>query len=167
MNADFKQSATGESSPQNQLVFVSDFMDTIVSSYGNNIPLLQLLNDAHKAGHRVIVASTSALSSVKSVLDIIPTYGRRNNIPLDNVKQFEIMAKYQLHELTDAAGHPLEFDFVFDDQPVSYVTPKNEIRVTPPFTNGAPFNTSPLTLEQIRQKLIQSPLNIFAPDRNL
>lgn len=165
MQTDFKQSATGAPSAQNQLVFVADFQGTIVSSYGNNIPLLQLLNDAHEAGHRVIVTSTSALSSVKSVLDIMPTYGRRNNIPLESVKQFEIMAKYQLHELTDDKGQALEFDFVFDDNPVSYVTPKNEIRVTPPFANGGEFKTSPLTLAQIRLSFMADSIKTFTPDR--
>ncbi len=168
MQTDFKQSATGAPSAQNQLVFVSDFQGTIEGN-GVNFPLLKLLNDAKAAGHRVIFTSTAALYAVTNFLGLIPKSGERRGINLDQIQKIidegDVLAKYQLHELTDDKGQALEFDFVFDDNPVSYVTPKNEIRVTPPFANGGEFKTSPLTLAQIRLSFMADSIKTFTPDR--
>jgi hypothetical protein len=164
MDMNFNQSAHNVAPAitpaKNQLVFVSDFQDTLISSGERNYPLLQLLNDAHASGHRVIVASTSAISDVKTILEFMPSFGAGENIDLSHVTSFEVMRKAELKALKGADGKPLHIDFIFDNDPVDYASADTEIRI------GRNFKPSPLTLAQVRLSFLTDHLKTIAPDRH-
>ena len=163
MNIDFNQSAHSVAPAitpaKNQLVFVSDFQDTLISLGEKNFPLLQLLNDAHASGHRVIVASTSAISDVKTILSMLPSFSAKKNIDLGHVASFEVMSKAELKAMKGADGQPLHIDFIFDNDPVDYASADTEIRI------GHNFKASPLSLSQIRLSFIGEHLKTMSPDR--
>lgn len=145
---------------KNQLVFVSDFHDTLVSSGERNYPLLQLLNNAHAAGHRVIVASTSAIDALKNNLKLMPLFGKKEKIDLSRVASFEVMSKAELKALKGADGKPLHIDFIFDNDPVDYASADTVIRI------GCNFKPSPLSLAQVRLSFLADHLKTIAPDRH-
>lgn len=118
--------------------FVCDWSGTILLDRGaTNWKLLHLLSDAQKAGHQVIFTSSTLKympDSLNVMAELAPEFGFEFH-PND----FHVVGKDTLRLMADVRA-----DFVFDDDPVSYIKHVHHITV---YGSG---NTSPFSLDDIR-----------------
>lgn len=143
------------------LTITTDCAGTLLSLSGArayNFDLLSLLCDAHKAGHKVIVTSSSATADIKDIIELAAEFGELEGYDLEAAHQFECMTKTEVMRKVNAGE--LSVDIAFDDEPIAhqeyfsfsagknfpliYAQPKLEVRVKPD------FSTTPLSLDLVR-----------------
>lgn len=163
MDKSFKD-AVANTAPENSaqlstdLTLTTDWQGTLASGRAYNFALFNLLCDAHRAGHRVIITSTSAAAVIRDVLELATEFGEIAGHDILVANKFEIITKSDLMALTSAGK--VSVDIAFDDEEISkqtkvnmrdgkveslnYAQPLLEIRM------GADFATSPLSLDDVR-----------------
>lgn len=124
----------------NRMVIASDWDGTLIDIGATNFDLLEFLSDAHRAGHRVIITSTLAMSKIKDLFDLTIELGRMRGYDLIDAKDFEMMGK------ADFLLQNLDVDFAFDNEPIAsqhipYCDPAVEIRVGRGFTLSQPLES--------------------------
>ncbi len=140
------------------LTLTSDWQGTLASGRAYNFALFNLLCDAHRAGHRVIITSTSSEAVIRDILELAIEFGEIAGHDLQVANKFEIITKSNLMALTTAGK--VSVDIAFDDEEIAtqtkvsmpdkkieslnYAQPLLEIHM------GENFATFPLTLDGVR-----------------
>lgn len=144
MEQSFK-AAVGNEAAQ-QLLFTSDWDQTINCDAGPNFALLEFLSDAKRAGHRVIITSSMAMDKIESALKIFLMSARRRGYDVLDMDDFELICKSDLKELH------LKSDYSFDDECIAKQLYSNYIDAGIEVTVRNDFSMFPWTFEILRER---------------
>lgn len=139
MDSNFAQAAEGLPYKKPRLVFTSDCVGTLYNTGGvQNMTLLQLLSDAATAGHRVIITSKSDARMIADNIFLMAIRANKSGFSVDTTG-FEYVTKSDLRFLKDEDGQPIQVDYAFDDEKITYIEPAVTVRIGADMTPSFPF----------------------------
>lgn len=164
MNLSFRNAATAadadfkSASDSSSLTITSDWQGTLCADRKYNYPLFVFLSDAHKAGHRVIITSTSPADAIRDLVELAAEFGEIEGHDIAAINNVEIITKTDVMKMT--TDGTLKVDIAFDDEEIStqekfsfaagghaislnYARPTLEVRVL------KDFSTTPVTMSAL------------------
>jgi len=142
MEDKFKEATDPKELPR--LVFTCDWQKTLNEFGWHHCELLEFLSDAKRAGHRVIITSSSRMAFIPDFLDILIDLARDRGFDILDRPEFELISKQDLKKMNLVADYSFDNKSIATQRNADYSHPKVEIRVHPD------FSTSPHTLDHLR-----------------